>query len=519
MLVQDWLHYHAARRPDAPFAVDGERRLTWARAQASMRRIANALRGAGVSPRDRIAFLARNRLEYPLLYYGAFEAGAVPVTLNFRLAPPEWRFILEDAGVRLVVAAEEYAEALDGLRADVPVERWVILGRARPGWDAFEDWIAAASPAPPHLRPSPDDDLYQMYTSGTTGRPKGAVLTQRAIVDHLHQLRLAMPLFPGERQLAVMPLFHAGMAIGLYHAVAAGAELVIHEAFEPEAVVRAISEEGIAVASLVPAMIQACCVDVRDVADRTYDALRMLVYGASPIAEATLARALEVFGCEFGQGYGMTETASCVTFLLPEDHRRALAGRADLLLSAGQPVLGTEVRIVDEDDRPVACGELGEIAARGPQLMRGYWNRPEDTAEALRGGWMHTGDAGSLDAEGYLYVRDRVKDMIVSGGENVYPREVEDVLFQHPAVADAAVIGVPDERWGEAVRAVVVLRPGAEASAAALVAFCRGRIADYKRPREVAFLDALPRNPSGKVLKRELREAAWAGRPRKVGGS
>jgi len=174
---------------------------------------------------------------------------------------------------------------------------------------------------------------------------------------------------------------------------------------------------------------------------------------------------------------------------------------------------------VDADDRPVGPGELGEIVARGPQLMRGYWKQPEDTAEALRGGWMHTGDAGQLDDEGYLYVRDRVKDMIVSGGENVYPREVEDVLFHHPAVADAAVIGVPDERWGETVRAVVVLRPGAQVSAESLMDFCRGRIADYKRPREVAFLDALPRNPSGKVLKRELREAAWSGRNRRVGGS
>jgi len=519
MLVHDWLHYHARLEPEASFAVQEDRRLTWARAQDSVRRIANALAGAGLSPGDRVAFLARNRLEYPLLYYGAFEAGVVPVTLNFRLAPPEWRFILQDAGARLLVAADEYAEALDGLRADVPVERWVILGRARPGWDAFEDWIAAASRAPSRFRPSPDADLYQMYTSGTTGRPKGAVLTHRAIVDHLHQLRLAMPLLPGERQLTVMPLFHAGMAIGLYHAVACGAELVIHEAFEPESVVRAMSDEGIAVASLVPAMIQACCTGVPDVADRSYDSLRMMIYGASPVAESTLVRALEVFDCDFGQGYGMTETASCVTFLLPEDHRRALAGRPDLLLSAGRPVLGTEVRIVDADDRPVGPGELGEIVARGPQLMRGYWKQPEDTAEALRGGWMHTGDAGQLDDEGYLYVRDRVKDMIVSGGENVYPREVEDVLFHHPAVADAAVIGVPDERWGETVRAVVVLRPGAQVSAESLMDFCRGRIADYKRPREVAFLDALPRNPSGKVLKRELREAAWSGRNRRVGGS
>jgi len=516
MLVHDWLHYHADRRPGACFAVEGERRISWAQARASARRFAHALTAAGIAPGDRIAFLARNCLEYPLLYFGAFEAGAVPVTLNFRLALPEWRYILEDSGVRLVVAAAEFVAELDGLRGDVPVERWVALGGARTGWQGFEDWIALASDSPCGHRPHPDDDLYQMYTSGTTGRPKGAVLTHRAIADHMHQVRLAMPLFEGDRQLTVMPLFHAGMAIGLYNAVAGGAELVIHEAFDPEAVVRAISEEGIAVASLVPAMIQACCVEVPDVADRSYDTLRLMVYGASAIAEPTLARALEIFGCDFGQGYGMTETASCVTFLLPEDHRRALDGRPDLLLSAGRPVLGTQVRVVDEHDQAVKTGELGEIVARGPQLMRGYWNRPEATAEALRGGWMHTGDAGSFDDEGYLYVRDRVKDMIVSGGENVYPREVEDVLFEHPAVADAAVIGVPDDRFGESVRAVVVLRAGAAATGEALMDFCRGRIADYKRPRSVVFTDVLPRNPSGKVLKRELREAAWAGHTRRV---
>jgi fatty-acyl-CoA synthase len=266
-------------------------------------------------------------------------------------------------------------------------------------------------------------------------------------------------------------------------------------------------------------MIQACLVMVPDVAQRRYDALRLISYGASPIAEATLRRALDVFGCEFFQGYGMTETTAVLTYLLPSDHDRALAGRPELLLSAGRPVAGTELRIVDTAGAPLPLGGVGEIAARGPQLMRGYFNLPEATAEAMAGGWMHTGDAGRLDEEGYLYIEDRVKDMIVSGGENIYPHEIEQVLFEHPAVADAAVIGVPDDQWGETVKAVIVLRKDATATEEEIIDFTRGKLGGFKRPRSVDFASELPYNPSGKVLKRALREAYWAGHTRRVAGT
>jgi acyl-CoA synthetase (AMP-forming)/AMP-acid ligase II len=242
-----------------------------------------------------------------------------------------------------------------------------------------------------------------------------------------------------------------------------------------------------------------------------------MLYGASPIAVETLRRAIDVFGCDFAQGFGMTETSAAATLLSAADHRRALAGEPRLLLSCGRALPGTDVRIADADDREVPRGTIGEILVRGPQLMRGYSNLPEATAEALRGGWMHTGDAAIMDEEGFVYIQDRVKDMIVSGAENVYPREIEDVLFTHPAVADAAVIGVPDVQFGEAVKAVVVLRAGASATEAELIDHCRASLASYKRPRSVDFVAELPRNPSGKVLKRELREPFWQGHTRRVG--
>jgi fatty-acyl-CoA synthase len=266
-------------------------------------------------------------------------------------------------------------------------------------------------------------------------------------------------------------------------------------------------------------MIQACLVAVPDVADRRYDSLKSMAYGASPIAEGTLRRAMEVFKCDFIQAFGMTELSPVATFLTPDDHRRALEEKPELLVSAGKPILGTEARIVDEEDNTLPNGTMGELLIRGPQVMKGYWNLPDATAEALRGGWMHTGDAGTMDDEGYIYVQDRVKDMIVSGGENVYPRMVEDVLFQHPAIADAAVIGVPDQQWGEAVKAVVVLREGTSATEEEIIEFCRDKLGGFERPRSVDFVSRLPRNATGKVVKRELREPHWAGHGRRVAGA
>ena len=521
MRLHDYLDYHAREQPDTDFAVLGDRHVTYGEAVAEVNRLANAFVSAGLQVGDRVALLSKNSIEYALIFYAASKAGVVPVPLNYRMAAPEWVYIINDAQPKTLIASAAYVSIVDGFRSELKtVERFVAIDASGPeGWDDYRRWVSDQAPVPPDRVITDDHDVYQMYTSGTTGHPKGAVLTQGAVTSQLAQIALVYSGTPGERMLIVAPVYHAAAAITVFAAVALGGCLYIQEDFNPLEVVRALSEERTALTTLVPAMIQACLVFVPDIAERNFDTLRRITYGASPIAEETLRRAMEVFKCEFAQAYGMTETTAVLTYLLPPDHERALKEKPELLLSAGRPLVGTELRVVDEDDNPVPNGTIGEIVGRGPQLMRGYWNMPDESAEALRGGWLHTGDAGVLDDEGYVYVQDRVKDMIVSGAENVYPRVVEDVLFQHPAVADAAVVGVPDEQWGETVKAIVVLRAEATATDEEIMDFCRDKLGGYERPRSVDFVNALPRNPTGKVLKRQLREPYWAGHKRRVAGA
>ena len=521
MRLYDLLDVGAHEHPDREFAVQGARRLTYADAAAATHRLAGAFIERGLVHSDRVAVLARNSIDMVLLYFAAARAGVVPVPLNYRLAPPEWHYIINDAQARVLFAAGDYIDAVGSIRADLAtVERFVALdGVGPPGWEDYREWRSADPGAAPGRDVTADDDVYQMYTSGTTGHPKGAVLTHRAVTANAAQIARVCCGPPGERSLVVAPLFHAGAVPSAFSPIVWGGSLVLVDQFDPGEVVRMLDEERIGFAVLVPAMLQACLTSVPDVTERRYEQLRLIYYGSSPIAEPTLRQAIAVFRCGFMQSYGMTEAAQSLTFLTPADHERALAGNPHLLLSAGRPADDTEVRIVDPTGTPVPDGTIGEVVARGPQVMRGYWNLPEATAEALRDGWLHTGDAGVMDGEGYLFIQDRVKDMIVSGGENVYPREVEEVLFQHPAVREAAVIGVPDPRWGETVKAVVALREGVDATGEDIVTFCRSRLGGFKLPRSVDFVEALPRNAAGKVLKRELRERYWAGQERRVAGA
>jgi acyl-CoA synthetase (AMP-forming)/AMP-acid ligase II len=521
--LHDALDHWAIRQPDRLFAIEPGRQLTYAEAREATLRLASAFRAANLRRGDRIAVLSTNRVEVVLLYYAASAAGITVVPLNTRLAGDEWAFILSDARPRALFVENPFLAGIDALRATplATVERYVALDTSnarRPGWEPFERWQAHATD-PDAVTAEVDRDVLQLYTSATTGKPKGAVLTERAVCANIAQIAKAVGITPGERSLVVAPLFHAAVVPSTLTPLAGGGTIYLQREFRPTEVVRILDQEHIGFAVLVPAMLHACLSRVPDLMMRRFAALRLVYYGSSAIAGPTLRASIEAFRCGFMQSYGMTEATQAVTFLSPEDHLRGLAEYPNLLLSAGTAAADTEIAIVDSLDRRLGPGEPGEVVVRGPQLMRGYWNQSNATATALRNGWLYTGDVGTLDENGYLYIRDRLKDMIVSGGENVYPRAVEDVLARHPAVAEAAVIGVPDERWGETVKAVVVPRSGALTSSDEVIAFCRQHLGGFEVPRSVDFVEALPRNASGKVLKRVLREAYWVGEQRRVAGA
>lgn len=518
MRLFDFFDYYAREFGDIDYVVYGKEKLTYHQAWLAINQLANAFISSGLQTGDRIAVLSKNSIEYLLLYYAAAKAGVVPVPLNFRLSPKEWAYIINDAEVKLILSSALYCDAVEAIKGELnTVNQFISINSTeKEGWRDYHNWVSKEPTTPPNISISDSQDVYQMYTSGTTGHPKGAVLSHHAVTSNLVQMNGFMEGSRGQRFLVVAPLYHAAAVLGSFICVYQCGTVYLQEDFIPSEVVRALSEENISRAGLVPAMIQACLTYVPDVDKRDFSALKTIVYGASPISETTLRKAIEVFKCNFVQIYGMTETTVALTALLAEPHRQALADNPTLLLAAGRAVLNTQIRIVDSEDNDLPTGTTGEIIACGPQLMKGYWKRDEANKETLRGGWMHTGDAGYIDKDGFLYVQDRVKDMIISGGENVYPRTIEDVLYQYPGVIDAAVIGVPDEKWGETVKAIVVLRKGETATEDEIIKFCKGKLGGFECPTSVDFVEMLPRNPSGKVLKRELREPYWVGYKRRV---
>jgi long-chain acyl-CoA synthetase len=500
--VADVIREVAAARPDHVAIRNGDRELTYAQLDERSSRLAQALLETGVRAGSRVAYLDRTSPEVVELFFAAAKIGAVTVPLNWRLAPRELELVLEDARPPVVIAGETYADLAAELAEGRRRAELVVVG------DGYERRLSAQDAVDPGRRGASSDVVVQMYTSGTTGVPKGVLTTHR----NLAAAAETSPYWAFDSEsvsLTPLPMFHIGgigwAFLGLWN----GATTVLVSQFAAPEVLDVFEGQRVTNAVLVPTMIQMLTA-VPGAAERDYSALRSIAYGASPITTPLLKAALRTFRCPLFGVYGLTESTGGVVHLEPADH-----DRQDLLRSAGKPLPWVELRIVDPfDGGDVRPGEVGEVWVRAPNVMLGYFNRPAETAAALvPGGWLRTGDGGYVDADGYLFLSDRIKDMIVSGGENVYPIEVEEALAHHPDVADVAVVGVPDERWGELVKAFVIPRAGAAPTADDLVAFARERLAGYKLPRAVELVEDLPRTPSGKVLKRALRERERAGSP------
>ncbi|BBY75350.1 fatty-acid--CoA ligase [Mycolicibacterium parafortuitum] len=514
MYLTQALHRAVQQTPDLPATVFGERVRTWAQSADRAARLAAAFHGLGVRGGDRVAILAQNCDDYHDFLFAAPWADAVAVPVNTRWSAQEIAFSLQDCGAVVLVIDDAFLHMVDDLKELAPgVRAYIHSGqRQRPAdVHGFEDLIATHAPVE-DARRGGDSLAAIYYTGGTTGTPKGVMLSHANLMAAaLGALATGQFLAPRGRLLHSAPMFHLADGSGWLARNVVGGSHVILPGFTPESVADAVERYQITDMFLAPTMIQ-MLVDSPAAAQRDLSSLKHLIYGASPISQAVLERAMRLLPqAKLLQAYGMTELSPTTTVLTAEDHLDP-----ELLRSAGRAVPIAEVKVVDEDDNEVPPGTVGEVAARGPHVMLGYWNRPEETTQALRGGWMHTGDGGYLDEHGYLFIVDRLKDMIVSGGENVYSAEVENALAQHPGVATCAVIGVPDADWGERVHAVVVLQDGASATAEELREHCGALIARYKAPRSVEFVDALPLTPAVKIDKRALRARYWDSESRSV---
>jgi len=512
--IGDITRHHARTRPDRTAIHYEGRDITFAELDRCANQVANGLVAEGLQPQARFAILSKNAPAFFHLWFGGAKVDAVLVPVNFRLAPAEAAFVIEDAGAELLFVGADFYSLVEKVQHDLKsVRRIIALDAGHTSWIDYTHWLGAQPAHDPALPIAAENCAIQMYTSGTTGHPKGAQLSHTGL---LYLTGVALSSFgawhENDVNLVCMPLFHIGGSgwalIGLYR----GVPTVLLRDADPAVILRVIPEQKITKAFVVPALLLFLLQNPQ-CAKTDFSSLELIVYGASPAPVDLVRNSRKALGCELAQVYGLTETTGAITYLPPEDHS---GDRADRLKSCGKPMPGIEMRVVDQAGKDVAVGDVGEIVTRSPQTMLGYWNRPDETSRAIRNGWFYTGDAGYLDADGYIYIYDRVKDMIISGGENIYPAEVENALFGHPAVADVAVIGVPDDKWGEAVKAIVVKRPGAEASSEELIGFARERIAHYKAPRTIDFVDALPRTPTGKILKRELRKPFWTERERQV---
>ena len=498
------LSKRAQLSPDLDGYVEVETGRTFSYAEVNERcnRVAHALRSLGVKKGDRVALLLMNSIEFFEVFFAVAKIGAINVPLNWRLVPDELSFILKDAGATVLIYGDEFRDAVGDLHArgaeGTAVSEWVYVGEEANRPDFANSYAAltdAADSDEPQIDGEDGDELYIMYTSGTTGLPKGAVHTHETAIWACHTMNATADMRYRDRYIVALPMFHVGALTPLTGNVHRGVTNCVVRAFDPTLTWKTIEEQQITVMLAVPAMLN-FMLQVPEESRHDYSTLRWCMSGAAPVP-VSLIEAYEKLGIEIHQVYGLTETCGPACLISPE---QAIAKAG----STGKAFFHTSVRVVNEEGNDCAPGEMGEVIISGLHVMKEYWNRPEATAEAIRDGWLYSGDLAAIDKEGFVYIQDRIKDMIISGGENVYPAEIENVLLQHPKVADAAVIGQPSERWGESAAAVLVASGPVEPNE--ILEHCEGKLARFKQPRNVEFVEEIPRNPSGKILKRILRE-------------
>jgi len=516
----DILYRNALLYPGDLAFRSGSRSLTFAEFNTRVNRLIHGLDALGVRKGEVLGCLSWNCMEYVEFYGAAMKGGFIASPYNARLQSEELDYIINYSEAAVLFVGPSFVETVRALRPRLPkVRHLVAFGGDSEEMLRYEDWLAGQDPEEPDFQVEEDDPVFIFYTSGTTGIPRGALYTQRRSMDDTRRFAAALGLEQGDKQIQIMPLFHVGGTKNLWGYFFAGASNVIvpQISFDPAATLRVIQEERATDIHIVPTHL-AAFLNLPDVDAYDLSSLKRMFYAASPMPVELLRKGMDRWGCIFLQFYGATEDGPNVTMLSRKQHDvlERSSEEQRVLSSAGFPHIGVQVRIVDDEDRDVAPGAVGEIIVRSKATMQEWWRKPEETLETVVDGWVHTGDMGRYDEQGYIYIVDRKKDMIVSGGENVFPREVEEILYQHPGVLEAAVFGIPDPYWVEKVHAVVVLKEGARVGEQEIIDFCKGRLARFKAPKSVEFAASIPKNPAGKILKRQIREKYWAGMERKI---